>query len=46
MARQDGNRETAAIYEAAEAVCEAHFGNAAAAKQLARAALDLQKGAR
>ena len=44
MAQQAGNRERAAIYEAAEAVCEAHFGNAAAAKERARAALELAKG--
>ncbi len=41
LALQAGNREPAAIYTAAEAVCEAHFGNWAAAKQRARAALDL-----
>ena len=44
LAQQAGNRERAAIYEAAEAVCEAHFGNTAAAKDRARAALDLAKG--
>jgi tetratricopeptide (TPR) repeat protein len=44
LAQQAGNRERAAIYESAEAVCEAHFGNAAAAKDRARAALDLAKG--
>ena len=44
LAQQAGNRERAAIYEAAEAVCEAHFGNAAAAKERARAALELAKG--
>jgi tetratricopeptide (TPR) repeat protein len=44
VAQQAGNRERAAIYEAAEAVCEAHFGNAVAAKKRARAALDLAKG--
>lgn len=43
MAQQDGSREGAARYEAAEAVCEAHFGNAAAAKERARAALQLAK---
>jgi len=43
MAQQAGNREGAARYEAAEAVCEAHFGNAAAAKERARAALQLSK---
>ena len=44
LAQQAGRRETAAIYEAAEAVCEAHFGNGAAAKERARAALELAKG--
>jgi tetratricopeptide (TPR) repeat protein len=44
LAQQAGNRERAAIYEAAEAVCEAHFGNLAAAKDHARAALDVAKG--
>jgi len=44
LAQQAGKRETAAIYEAAEAVCEAHFGNGAAVKQRARAALALAKG--
>ncbi len=44
LAQQAGNSERAAIYEAAEAVCEAHVGNAAAAKMRARAALALGKG--
>ena len=44
LAEQAGTRETAALYETAQAVCEAHFGNAAAAKQLARAALERAKG--
>jgi tetratricopeptide (TPR) repeat protein len=44
LAEQAGQRETAAIYEAAEAVCEAHFGNADRAKERARAALELAKG--
>jgi len=44
LAQQAGNRERAAIYKAAEGVCEAHFGNAAAAKEHARAALALGKG--
>jgi tetratricopeptide (TPR) repeat protein len=44
LAQQAGNRERAAIYEAAEAVCEAHFGNRVAAKERARAALELAKG--
>jgi serine/threonine protein kinase/tetratricopeptide (TPR) repeat protein len=43
MAQQDGSREGAARYEAAEAVAEAHFGNAAGAKEHARAALQLAK---
>ena len=43
-AQQAGKRETAAIYEAAAVVCEAHFGNGAAAKERARAALELAKG--
>jgi len=44
LAEQAGNRETVAIYAAAQAVCEAHSGNWAAAKQGARAALKLAKG--
>ena len=43
-AEQAGTREMVAIYQAAEAVCEAHFGNATAAKEHARAALSLAKG--
>src|SRR5262249_39400782 len=43
LARQAGNRETAAIYEAAEAVCEAHFENWGAVKERARAALALKR---
>ncbi len=43
MAQQDGSREGAARYAAAEAVSEAHFGNVAAAKERARAALQLAK---
>jgi tetratricopeptide (TPR) repeat protein len=43
-ARQGGVLERAAIYEAAAAVCEAHFGNGAAAKERARAALEFAKG--
>jgi len=42
--QQAGDREKAAIYQAAEAVCEAHFGNRDQAKDCARAALDLGKG--
>jgi tetratricopeptide (TPR) repeat protein len=44
MVQQTGDREKAAIYHAAEAVCEAHFGNRDQAKQRARAALELGKG--
>ena len=44
LAQQAGDRERAAIYKSAEAVCEAHFGNAAEAKRGAAAALDLAKG--
>jgi serine/threonine protein kinase/Tfp pilus assembly protein PilF len=43
-AQQTGDREKAAIYLAAEAVCEAHFGNRGRAKERARAALELGKG--
>jgi len=44
LAQQTGDREKAAIYQAAAAVCEAHCGNRAAAKERARAALELGKG--
>ena len=44
LAKQDGRRENAAIYEAAAAVCEAYLGNAAEARTRARSALDLAKG--
>jgi tetratricopeptide (TPR) repeat protein len=44
LAQQAGDRERAAIYKSAEAVCEAHFGNAAEAKRRAAAALELAKG--
>jgi tetratricopeptide (TPR) repeat protein len=43
-AQQAGDRERAAIYEAAASVCEAHFGNRAAAKQRAETALQFGKG--
>ena len=43
-AQQAGLLERAAIYEAAAAVCEAHFGNRTAAKERARKALELAKG--
>jgi tetratricopeptide (TPR) repeat protein len=42
-AQQAGRLEMAGIYEAAEAVCEAHFGNWAAAKKHARIAQKLAK---
>ena len=43
LSQQDGRRETAALYEAALAVCEAHFGNYDAARRWARSALELAK---
>jgi tetratricopeptide (TPR) repeat protein len=43
-AQQAGDREKIAIYEAAAAVCEAHFGNQAAARQRAGRALQFGKG--
>jgi eukaryotic-like serine/threonine-protein kinase len=44
LAQQTGEREKAAIYLAAEAVCEAHFGNRDQAKERAHAAMELGKG--
>jgi tetratricopeptide (TPR) repeat protein len=44
LAQQAGAAERAAIYSAAEAVCEAHYENRAAAKERARAALQQAKG--
>ena len=44
LAQQTGDREKAAIYQAAEAVCEAHFGNRDRAKECAVAAIELGKG--
>jgi tetratricopeptide (TPR) repeat protein len=44
LAQQAGDRERVAIYEAAAAVCEAHFGNRAAAKQRVGTALQSGKG--
>ncbi len=44
LALQEGQRETAAIYQAAAAVWEALYGNAAAAKRNAMAALALSSG--
>jgi tetratricopeptide (TPR) repeat protein len=43
MARQAGHPEAAAVYLSAAAVCETHCGNWAAAKERARAALELAK---
>ena len=43
-AQQGGRAEMAGIYEAAEAVCEAHFGNWSAAKERARLAVKVAKG--
>src|SRR4051794_12455178 len=44
LAQQAGKRETAALYQASEAVCEAHFGNGGPAKERARAAVKLAQG--
>jgi len=44
LALQEGERETAASYQAARAVWEAVCGNAAEGKRSAMAALDLSKG--
>jgi len=44
LAQQTGHREKAAIYQAAEAVCEAHCGNRDRANESAFAALALGKG--
>jgi tetratricopeptide (TPR) repeat protein len=44
LLQQSGDRERAAIYQAAEAVCEAHLGNRDQAKEGARAAVELGKG--
>jgi tetratricopeptide (TPR) repeat protein len=43
MAQQAGKRENAALYYAAEAVCNAHFGNTAAAIERAHMALNRAK---
>ena len=43
-AQQGGRAEMAGIYEAAEAVCEAHLGNWSAAKEHARIAVKVAKG--
>jgi tetratricopeptide (TPR) repeat protein len=44
LAEQAGESERAAIFEAAEAVCEAHFENFPAARKHAEAALHIAKG--
>jgi len=44
LAQQNGDREKAAVYKAAEAVCEVHLGFWDQAKGLARAALELGRG--
>ncbi|PWU07808.1 MAG: hypothetical protein C5B51_09120 [Terriglobia bacterium] len=44
LAQQAGDREKAALYQAAEAVCEAHFGFLDRAKERSQAALALGKG--
>jgi serine/threonine protein kinase/tetratricopeptide (TPR) repeat protein len=44
VAEQNGDREKAAIYQAARAVCEAHFGNRDEAGDCVRAALERGKG--
>jgi tetratricopeptide (TPR) repeat protein len=44
MAQQNGDPGRAAIYQAAAAVCEAHWGNWVAAKERAHTALELAKG--
>jgi tetratricopeptide (TPR) repeat protein len=44
LALQIGHREKAALYETAAAACEAHFGNGAAAKRRALAALKIGTG--
>ncbi len=44
LALQTNDRGRAAIYQTGAALCEAHTGNTKAARQGARAALDLSKG--
>jgi len=44
MAHQAGQRERAATYQAAEAICEAFLGDASAARRSATAALQLSNG--
>ena len=43
LAQENGDREKAAIYKAAAAVCEAHFGDVAAAKRNGLVALEFAK---
>jgi eukaryotic-like serine/threonine-protein kinase len=44
MARQTNDRERAANYQTGAALCEAHIGNARAARERAKAALGLSRG--
>jgi serine/threonine protein kinase/tetratricopeptide (TPR) repeat protein len=44
LAKQTGKRETAGLYEAAAAVCNAVYGRAVQARKHAHAAVDLSKG--
>ena len=44
LAQQAGRRETSALYESGEALREAFFGNAPAARRSAKSALELSKG--
>jgi hypothetical protein len=44
LAKQTGKRETAGIYESAEAVCDAVYGREAEARKRAHAAIELSKG--
>jgi len=46
IAQKSGRRERAGLFEAATAVWEAFYGNAAAARQIATGALDLGRGGR
>ena len=44
LAQQNGDREKAAIYQAAAAVCEAQFGKSSCGERRASAALELGRG--
>ena len=44
LTKQTGKREKAAMYEAAEAVCDAAYGKSGEARKRAHAALELSKG--